>query len=101
VAGSDLYVGGQFTTAGGKVSPYIARAYLLSLPALSVSRFGASIVVGWPSADTAGFGLEQAGAFAVQGGWTPVAASVSDDGTNNSVTLPATNAAQFFRLRRP
>ena len=26
---------------------------------------------------------------------------VTDDGTNKSVTFPATNSAQFFRLRRP
>ena len=32
VSGSDLYAGGEFTTAGGKVSAYIARAYLLPLP---------------------------------------------------------------------
>src|SRR2546428_224512 len=28
VSDSDLYAGGTFTTAGGKVSAYIARAYL-------------------------------------------------------------------------
>ena len=28
-------------------------------------------------------------------------AGVTDDGTNKSVTIPATNSAQFFRLRRP
>ena len=32
VSGSDLYAGGYFTTAGGKVSAYIARAYLPPLP---------------------------------------------------------------------
>ncbi len=32
VSGSELYAGGVFETAGGKVSPYIACAYLLPLP---------------------------------------------------------------------
>jgi len=32
VSGRDLYAGGYFGTAGGKVSPYIARANLLTLP---------------------------------------------------------------------
>src|SRR6185503_19307382 len=32
VSGSDLYAGGQFTTAGSKVSAYIAKAYLVAPP---------------------------------------------------------------------
>jgi hypothetical protein len=35
VSGSDLYVGGGFTTSGDKMSAYIARAYLPALPTLS------------------------------------------------------------------
>ncbi len=101
VSGSDLYPGGRFTTAGGKVSGYIARAYVPPLPALSVLRSGPEVTVSWPSADTAGFALEQAGALAPPVSWVTNSASVIDDGTNKSVTLPATNSPQFFRLRRP
>jgi hypothetical protein len=101
VSGSDLYVGGSFTMAGGKFSAYIARAYLLPLPELSVRRSGADVMVSWPSADTAGFALEQAGTLAAPPSWITNAASVTDDGTNKSVTLPATNSPQFFRLRGP
>jgi hypothetical protein len=103
VSGSDLYAGGEFTTAGGKVSAYIARANLmtLSLPALSVLLSGTNVMVSWPSADTAGFGLEQAGTLVPPASWLTNAASVTDDGTNKSVTLPATNSPQFFRLRGP
>ena len=104
VSGSDLYAGGGFTTAGGKVSAYIARAYLLTLPTLSVLRSGipqGGIMVSWPSADTASFALEQAGTLAPPATWVTNVASITDDGTNKSVTLPATNSAQFFRLRRP
>ncbi len=101
VSGSDLYAGGFFTTAGGKVSPYIARAYLPALPALSVLRSGVDVMVSWPSFDTATFALEQAGTLAAPVTWATNAASVTDDGTNKWVTFPATNSAQFFRLRRP
>jgi len=101
VSGSDLYAGGDFTTAGGKVSSYIARAYLLSLPAFSVLHSGANLMVSWPSADTAGFALEQAGKLSAPPSWVPNTASITDDGTNKLVTVPATNSAQFFRLRRP
>jgi hypothetical protein len=101
VSGSDLYAGGSFTTAGGKASAYIARANLLTLPlpALSVLGSSTNVMVSWPSADTAGFGLEQAGALAPPASWVTNTASVTDDGTNKSVTLPATNSPQFFRLR--
>ena len=86
---------------GGKVSPYIARAYLLPLPELSVRRSGVDVMVSWPSADTAGFALEQAGTLAAPPSWITNSATVNDDGTNKSVTLPATNSPQFFRLRGP
>src|SRR5439155_6337016 len=99
VSGSDLYAGGGFTTAGGKASAYIARAYLPTLPTLSVLRSGipqGRIMVSWPSADAAGFVLEQAGTLAAPATWVSNTASVSDDGTNNSVILPPTNGSQFF-----
>ncbi len=34
-SGSDLYAGGYFTTAGGKVSPYMARA-IINPPVLTI-----------------------------------------------------------------
>jgi len=101
VSGSDLYAGGYFTTAGGKVSANIARAYLLTLPALSVLRSGSEVIVSWPTVDTASFALEQSGALAAPAGWLANTASVTDNGTNKSVIVPATNSPQFFRLRRP
>src|SRR5260370_23419766 len=93
VSGSDLYAGGGFTRAGGKVSASIARAYLPILPALSLLRSGTNVMVSWPSVDTASFALEQAGALAAPPIWVTNAASVTDDGTNKSVTLAATNSA--------
>jgi hypothetical protein len=101
VSGSDLYASGSFTTAGGKVSAYIAHAYLLPLPGLSVLGSGSNVIVSWPSVDTAGFTLEQAGTLPAPASWIPNTAGVTDDGTNKSVTLPASNSLQFFRLRRP
>jgi len=32
--------------------------------------------------------------------WVTNTASITDDGTNKSVSLPATNNSQFFRLKR-
>lgn len=100
VSGNDLYVGGSFTAAGGKVSPFLARAYLLDLPALSVRRSDAEVKVSWPSVDTTGFALEQADGLTVAANWNVNSATVTDDGVKKSVLLPATTRAQFFRLRR-
>jgi hypothetical protein len=104
LSGTSLYVGGQFTAAGAKGSGYIARAYLLTLPALSVTASGGppnELSVSWPSADSADFALEQAPSLAARVSWAPNIFTITEDGTNKSVTIPATTSAQFFRLRRP
>jgi hypothetical protein len=44
--------------------------------------------------------LEEADPPADPAAWVTNSASVSDDGTNKSVTLPATSTARLFRLRR-
>jgi hypothetical protein len=101
ISGNDLYVGGAFTNAGGKASARIARAYLGTVPALSVGRSALDAVVSWPSVDTQDFTLEQTATLTPAGNWASNTAAIVDDGTNKSVTIPATNPAQFFRLRRP
>ena len=52
VSGSDLYAGGDFTTAGGKVSPYPARA-ILRLPLLTLRQnIPSTVAVSWPAPST-------------------------------------------------
>jgi hypothetical protein len=104
VSGSDLYLGGPFSIAGGKPSPYLARVYLNLLPALTVKPSDATpgqITVSWPSADTAGFILEQGVSLAPSSAWATSGGSVADDGLTKSVTFQATDGPQIFRLRRP
>jgi hypothetical protein len=79
----------------------IAKLAGLGLPVLSVARLGAQVKVSWPSTNASGFSLEQAGALTTQINWVDNTASVADDGTTRSVTVPATNAAQYFRLQEP
>ena len=100
VSGSDLYAGGWFATAGGKVSAQVARAYLPTLPALSVLRSGTEVMVSWPSVDTEFF-VGTGRYVGTPPSWLANTVPVIDDGTNKTVTLPATNSPQFFRLRRP
>jgi hypothetical protein len=101
VSGNDLYVGGTFTNAGGKACARIARAYLGTIPTLSIGRSATDVMVSWPSAETDGFALERADLISAPTSWVSNTADVSDDGTNKSVIIPATNSARFFRLRRP
>jgi hypothetical protein len=101
VAGNDLFVGGNFTTAGGKLSGYIARAYLPTLPDLSLHASGSEVIVSWPSVNTDEFTLEQTDKLANSPTWVTNGANVTDDGTNKLLSIPATNKAQYFRLRRP
>ena len=101
VSGGDLYVGGYFGTAGGKVSAFMARAYLPPLPSLSILRIGPSLMVSWPSAETGDFILEQTGALHSPVGWATNFANITDDGTNRSVVIPAAKEAMLFRLHRP
>ena len=81
------------------MSESIARAYLLSVSPSSIPQHG--ITVSWPSADADGFTLQQASTLNAPTSWVSTPAMVIDDGTTRSVSLPATNSAQFFRLRRP
>ncbi len=100
ISGNDLYVGGG-SMAGGKESFYISRAYLSALPMLSSLRSGTDLKISWPAADTASFTLEQAGTLAASTNWIMNSAPVTNDGTNRSAIISATNIHQFFRLRRP
>jgi hypothetical protein len=45
--------------------------------------------------------LQQSSDLTVLESWAANTAPVTDDGTNKSVTVPATNSLQFFRLRSP
>jgi hypothetical protein len=72
----------------------------LPAPSLSMLLSGQNVNVAWPSPNTADYILEQANTPGSQQAWTTNQATVTDDGTNKSVTILATNRQQFFRLRR-
>ncbi|PWU19001.1 MAG: hypothetical protein C5B50_07590 [Verrucomicrobia bacterium] len=67
-------------------------------PLLAISSSGANITLFWPSAGTEGFVLEQSADLGMPQNWTTNTATVTDDGSSKSVTIPATNNLQFFRL---
>jgi uncharacterized repeat protein (TIGR03803 family) len=76
----------------------------LSLPtapapvSLSIERVGSAVLLSWPSSAT-GWTLEQCSGLGA-GDWSPCDYTVSNDGTNQSVSIPPAAASLFFRLAR-
>jgi regulation of enolase protein 1 (concanavalin A-like superfamily) len=70
-----------------------------ALPVLATLSAGESLELLWPLS-FGGFTLQQNSGLGQPGGWTDLALPVITNGGWNSVTLPATNAAQFFRLTK-
>jgi len=96
VSGSDLYAGSWFTTAGGKVLPYVARAYL-ERPTLSIFRSGGDVTISWPSF-YGGFVLQQNTNVANTNSWSNAHYPLVTNGASKSATSPITPGNQFFRL---
>lgn len=72
------------------------------VPTLTITRQGANqVTLSWPSPST-GFNLESTGNLNSPIVWTPVNATVSDNGLLKSVTLflDLNTEARFFRLRK-
>jgi glutathione peroxidase-family protein len=78
-----------------------ARALLRPSPfvRLEIARAGGNVTLSWP-ANTSGYQLESVTQFPAPP-WTAVNASIQVTNGNNVVTIPASTAARFFRLRKP
>src|SRR5208283_605181 len=67
------------------------------LPAISIKSSANSVIVSWPSLFTR-FVLQQNSDIGNAGGWSTASYSISDDGTNKSLTVSPPTGNQFFRL---
>jgi hypothetical protein len=67
------------------------------LPAMSIESSSISVIVSWP-APSAGFVLQQNSDIGNASGWSNISYSISDDGTNKSITVSMPMGNQFFRL---
>ena len=90
--------GGAYSVTGGFWS-LIAVVQTPGAPLLTITRFGASVIVSWPS-PSMGFSLQQNSNLATTN-WTSFAGPVGNDGTTKSVTNSAPMGNKFFRLIRP
>jgi len=89
VSGSDLYAGGQFTTAGGKVSTYVARAILSPL-FLTLEPDGAGgYFIRFSGVPGSAYRLERAPTLT--GPWAPSSAQTS----------PASGRLEFWDIFPP
>jgi len=111
VSGSDLYAEGEFTTAGGKVSGYATRAVppdasvhssgTCSWPApqaRSLRRQYSLLAIGW-QAQASSWNTRPP--WPTPASWTTGVARVTDNTTNKSVSIRATDSQKFLRLRKP
>jgi hypothetical protein len=104
VSGSDLYVGGDFTTAGGKVSAYLAKADLLlageTAPTLTLTRASNNtMLVLWPSSFT-NFTLQQNLDLNTTNWMTP-SETVNAINSVNYIIVDPPSGNRFYRLFKP
>jgi hypothetical protein len=97
----NVFVTGYSISSDGSTDYLTIKYSPAGMPLLTITRTPTNTVaVSWPSAETAGFALEEASTLTEPVIWGTNTAAATDDGTNKSVTVPATNTARFFRLRR-
>jgi hypothetical protein len=78
---------------------YVSQLQTSSLPALTFTRSGSSVIISWPTNAT-GFGLQQSSALGSPN-WVGVTDPVSIVNARNQVSVTATNRANFYRLKSP
>jgi Immunoglobulin domain len=67
-------------------------------PSLSITLSSASVIVAWPTNNSAGFSLQSEAGFTDPDGWTPVGTLPVINGTNYTVTVGHSGSQKLFRL---
>jgi hypothetical protein len=96
-----IYSRGLTEAERNQVHDYLRKKYGLGPvqgPGLSVSVSNNTLVISWDSS-AAGFDLESSDK--VNGPYTKVTEPIVPNGNNNTVSVPLTGQARFFRLRSP
>ncbi len=97
----NVLIAGDFLTVNGVLRPYLARLYGDSAkPSLNIGQSNNSAVLSWPAAFS-NYQLQSNTNLLLSNGWSTVVAARSTNNGVISVTSPATNNRQFFRLSSP
>jgi hypothetical protein len=103
-SGAELYAGGEFTSAGGKVSPHAARASLFSIPPPPSLTIGLTplntLAISWPSPST-DFVLQQNTNGLGSVNWSNVTGTVQNSLTNKFFIVNPSVGQGFYRLVKP
>ena len=67
---------------------------------LTIARDGTDVVISWPTEDSAGFNLESTSDIKAPITWSPVGTPIVVQGSNNTVTIPASADQKFYQLRK-
>jgi hypothetical protein len=89
--------GGNYSLTGGFWS-LISVVQTLGSPTLTITHLGNNVIVSWPSPST-GFSLQQNSNLSTSN-WTAAGFTISDDGTNKSITISGASGNLFFRLKQ-
>jgi hypothetical protein len=73
----------------------------ISFPTLSANLTGGNLTLSWPEATGVGFVLQSASNLSSPVSWANVPGSLASNAGTLSMTVPATNAQSFFRLKFP
>jgi hypothetical protein len=77
---------------------YVAGPDVIAGPSLQISHSGSQITLKWP-ANAAGFAL-QSTTDLTSGTWTPVSGIPTNVNGVNTLTMPASQARTFYRLKQ-
>lgn len=89
----------EFPSSANVWSTQITELVVIPLPTLQFTSAGNELTLSWPT-NANGFVLEAADSLAPVPNWTPVTTGLSVVGDQNTITIAATNAMQFFRLQQ-
>jgi subtilisin-like proprotein convertase family protein len=94
-----FYVGDSGELDTGYIHQFSLTIVTPDPPRLQISSVGKNVVIAWPT-NFQGFSLE-ANPSLQTNGWNSAGGAPAITGTNYTMSLPATNIAKFFRLRKP
>jgi hypothetical protein len=66
---------------------------------LSIQPSGSDVILSWPQS-VAGYTLQSNGSLRQPNNWSPVGQPIIPANGLNTVTVPATNSPQYFRLKQ-